>query len=141
VVLVSNDVALRAMAAAAAGRGYRASVVTPVLAGEARDVGLRLARELHGAGPGSALLYGGETTVTVAGRGRGGRNQEVALAASRELGDGEVVLALASDGRDNGDAARSRVSDSSSFLERTGDLLITGPTGANVADLIVALRR
>ncbi len=76
VTLVSNEVALRAMARAAENLGYAATLVTQTLAGEAREVGARVVRALDDAAPGTALLYGGETTVTVSGRGRGGRNLE-----------------------------------------------------------------
>ena len=99
--------------------------------------------------------------MTVTGGGRGGRNLEVALAAQRLVGDGEIVVTVASDGRDNGDfagavadsLARANArrlgldldahladNDSCGFFERTGDYLVTGSTGSNVADLIVALR-
>ena len=161
-IVVSNELALRAMAGAAAQLGYAATVVTATLAGEAREAGERMVGDLDAAAPGTALLYGGETTVTVTGRGRGGRNLEAALSALRSIGDARVVLTLASDGRDNGqfagalaDApgreharrlgldldARLADHDSYGFFERAGDYLLTGATGANVADLIVALRR
>jgi glycerate-2-kinase len=161
VVLVSNDVALRAMAAKAAELGYSPVIVTSTAAGEARETGERVVRELRAAAPGTALLYGGETTVTVTGHGRGGRNQELALAALRRVADGEIVVTVATDGHDNGDCAgavadsvaRARAQslgldiashladhDSYGFFARTGDHLITGSTGSNVADLIVALR-
>jgi glycerate-2-kinase len=161
VVLVSNETALQAMAARAGALGYAATIVTSTLAGEAREAGERVVRELRAEGAGAALLYGGETTVTVTGGGRGGRNLEVALAAQRLVGDGEIVVTVASDGRDNGDFAgavadvRARTGarrlgldldaylaahDSYGFFERTGDYLVTGSTGSNVADLIVALR-
>ncbi len=160
-VLVSNAVALRALEDRARALGYDARVVTATLAGEAREVAARVVGELRACPPGTALLYGGETTVTVRGRGRGGRNQELALAATRLVAAGEVVVALASDGRDNGDVAgaiadaetldRARAlgldpeallgdNDSGEFFERTVDRIVTGATGANVADLIIALR-
>ena len=145
----------------AAALGYAATVVTSTLAGEAREAGERVVRELRAAGERTALLYGGETTVTVTGGGRGGRNLEVALAALRVVGDGEIVVTVASDGRDNGDFAgavadaEARVNarrlgldldaylaghDSYGFFERAGGYLVTGSTGSNVADLIVTLR-
>ena len=159
---VSNEVALGAMAGRAGALGYAATVVTATLDGEAREAGERVVRELRASPAGTARLYGGETTVTVRGRGTGGRNQEVALSALRRVGAGEIVLALASDGRDNGDAAGALAdvparekaalhgldpdacladNDSGAFFERTGDRLLTGATGANVADLVVALKR
>jgi len=161
IVLVSNETALQAMATRAGALGYAATIVTSTLVGEAREAGELVVRELRAAAPATALLYGGETTVTVTGGGRGGRNLEVALAAQRLVGDGEIVVTVASDGRDNGDfagavadsLARANArrlgldldahladNDSCGFFERTGDYLVTGSTGSNVADLIVALR-
>lgn len=162
VVLVSNEVALEAMAAAARVEGLVAEVRTATLAGEARDVAARVVRDLRAAPGGTAHLYGGETTVTIAGAGRGGRNLELALAALGDVREDELVLTLATDGRDNGelagaiadavtrrDAQRAgadpasylAANDSYGFFERVPHALETGPTGANVADLIVALRR
>jgi hydroxypyruvate reductase len=162
VVLVSNLVALDAMAAAARSEGLAAEVQTATLAGEARGVAGRVVRDLRAAPRGTALLYGGETTVTVRGSGRGGRNLELALAALGEVRDDELVLTLASDGRDNGHlagaiadavtraaaeragadpASHLAANDSYGFFERVPHALETGSTGANVADLIVALRQ
>lgn len=163
-----NASALRAAADAAERLGYTARVVSDRLHGEARQLGAEIAaqalRARGGAADGpTALLYGGESTVTVTGDGRGGRNQELALAAALAL-DGEagvVVAALGTDGRDGpthaagaivdgGTARRGRErggepvaalarNDSGTFLEGAGELLVTGPTGTNVADLVVAL--
>ena len=161
VVLVSNQMALEAMAAAARREDMAAEVRTATLAGEAREVAARVVRDLHAAPAGTAHLYGGETTVTVRGTGRGGRNLELALAALREVRDDELVLTLASDGRDNGalagaiadavtrraaeragvdPAASLAANDSYGFFGRVPHALETGSTGANVADLIVAVR-
>lgn len=147
--------------------GYRPRVVTDALEGEARQVGDALAREALRAGDEGdrplALLWGGETTVTVRGHGRGGRNQELALAAALALQahPGVVVGSMGTDGRDGPtDAAGAVVdgatvergreagldarrhlddNDSHRFLSSTGDLLVTGPTGTNVNDVMVAL--
>jgi glycerate 2-kinase len=110
-----------------------------------------------------ALLLGGETTVTVRGRGSGGRNQELALALAMELegGDGIVAAALGTDGTDGttdaagaivdgGTVARAAeqgldarehldANDSHPLLRATGDLLVTGPTGTNVCDVVLVL--
>ncbi len=162
VVLVSNQIALEAMSAAARRAGFTAEVRTATLAGEARDVAARVLGDLHTVPAGTALLYGGETTVTVRGEGRGGRNLELALAALGGVRDDELLLTLATDGRDNGDLAGAVAdavtrrdaeragadpvaylasNDSYGFFVRVPHALETGPTGANVADLIVALRR
>lgn len=160
-LVVSNDVALEAMAAEARAQGYAPTVVTTTLTGEAREVGEQVVRALHAAPSRGALLYAGETTVTITGTGRGGRNLELALAALRLTREEELVMTVASDGRDNGDfagavadeAGRARAAalgldpddhlarnDSYTFFERTGDALLTGATGSNVADLILAVR-
>ncbi len=106
------------------------------------------------------MIAGGETTVTIKGNGKGGRNQELALAAVNELKDLEnvMLISLATDGEDGptdaagavvtGESARraellglfaadylSR-NDAYSFFEGLGDLVRTGPTGTNVNDLI-----
>ncbi len=119
---------------------------------------------------GVCLIYGGETTVTVRGNGKGGRNQELALAAAIELdaqADSRTrarvgIAALGTDGTDGPtDAAgamafadtvrraRERGLEARDYLERNdsyhyfaplGELIMTGPTGTNVADVIIALR-
>ncbi|HEU4556311.1 MAG TPA: DUF4147 domain-containing protein [Longimicrobium sp.] len=113
--------------------------------------------------PPLALLLGGETTVTVRGRGTGGRNQELALALALELEGcgGIVAAALGTDGTDGptlaaggmvdgetitraaaaGLNARDHLArnDSNPLLRATGDLLVTGPTGTNVCDVILLL--
>ncbi|MBT8250959.1 MAG: glycerate kinase, partial [Acidimicrobiia bacterium] len=137
-------------------------VVSTALTGEARDV----ARQIISAAPANPgmAIYAGETTVTVTGTGRGGRNQELALAAGIALGgiDDVVVASVGTDGRDGltdaagafgdgGTVARAAAvgldaaacladNDSNRLLEATGDLVITGPTGTNVGDLVVVYR-
>lgn len=161
VLLVSNELALRAMVHEAAVIGYTASVRTTSLTGEAREVGERIAKEIASAAPRTAYCYGGETTVTVQNpKGKGGRNQELALAALPHLGDAALILTLASDGRDNSDFAGALCdimtadkaemlgldparflaeNNSAAFFEQAGDYLMTGDTGANVSDLIIVL--
>jgi glycerate 2-kinase len=151
--------------------GYSARIVSDRLEGEARDVGEAVAAAAlqagaqHGDGAPAALLWGGETTVTVQGDGRGGRNQELALAAALRLeaADGvqAVVAACGTDGTDGptdaagaivdaGTVPRARAAgldarehlarnDAYPLLQAAGDLLVTGPTGTNVNDLVVAL--
>ncbi|MBI1723145.1 MAG: DUF4147 domain-containing protein [Gemmatimonadetes bacterium] len=160
-LVVSNGVALEAMVERARQGGLAARIADPAFAGEAREVAGRVVRELRAAAPGSAVLFGGESTVTVRAPGSGGRNCELALAALRLVREGECVVTLATDGRDNGDlagaiaddavrAAADRLgldcgafleaNDSHGFYRRAGGYLVTGATGANVADVIVALR-
>ncbi|MFP3229064.1 MAG: DUF4147 domain-containing protein [Nitrososphaeria archaeon] len=164
-VVLDNRPALAAAAAAARGLGYRAQVLTDSMEGEAREVG-RFLGSLAARGARRAQLAGGETTVTVLGGGRGGRNQELALGAAlqvRRLGMAARagVGALATDGVDGNspaagaalgsediasmdeDGARAalRESDSYGFLGRAGLAVVTGPTGTNVNDLAVVLVR
>ncbi len=162
-ILAGNRTAVGAARAALAAAGYVVRVEGSPLEGEARDVGRRLAgaAERMADGCRSALVAGGETTVTVRGPGRGGRNQELALAAALALDGrhGTVLLAAGTDGVDgasenagaivDGDTA-SRIrsagldpsalldgNDSATALEASGDAIRTGPTGTNVCDVVV----
>jgi len=148
--------------------GLNTLLLTSTLEGEARHVGVMfasIAHEVHSSGnpvskPGG-IVAGGETTVTVSGRGIGGRNQEIALAAASKLEDvdGIVVASLNTDGIDGPtDAAGVIVdgkilakatevglasdaflvdNDSYHFFSRLGDLIFTGPTGTNVNDISI----
>ena len=163
-LVADAGVAARAAFEAATSGGWTARVVTTELAGEAREVGRELAAAATDLGLGEMLILAGETTVTVTGDGRGGRNQELALAASIALaGRGDiVVLSLGTDGIDGmseaagafadgtavargaevgfGAADYLARNDSGTFLEAVGDAVICGPTGTNVGDLILVCR-
>jgi len=170
VVIGSNDIAAEAALSEASALGFNALLLTTYLEGEARDIGklaAALAKELvHRAKPvepPACLILGGETTVTVRGEGKGGRNQEIALAAGLALSGTEraLVVALATDGSDGptdaaggfadarsiqrgadaGLDARALLArnDSNAYLSATGDLLVTGPTNTNVNDLLFVL--
>lgn len=162
-LIASIGDALQAAAEEATRLGYQATVVTERMEGEAREVGRELAEFSRSAQTPAALLLGGETTVTVRGDGLGGRNQELALATAIALDGvpGVLAAALGTDGTDGptdaagaivdgGTVARGRTlgldagdhlrrNDAYPFLRATGDLLLTGPTGTNVADLILIL--
>jgi hydroxypyruvate reductase len=149
--------AVEAAGAAAERLGYRPRMVE--CAGEARDVGREHGAAARAMAPGEALISGGELVVTVTGEGRGGPNQEYALAAALALDGARRVSGLAADtdGIDgNGDAAgaffdgamaRPRrnaeaalaANDSGTFLDRRGALFRPGPTGTNVNDLRIIL--
>ena len=165
-IVASNFHSLRAAEAEASRRGYRTEVFGRDLAGEVHDTARRFANRLAllGAEPEpAALLAGGELTLRVTGDGRGGRSQEFALVAAAHLEGvaGAALLAAGTDGTDGPtDAAGAfadgtswsrarhqgfdpettlRNNDSWSLFRATGDLLITGPTGTNVMDLMVGL--
>ena len=165
-IIGSGSDAVEATLAKGERLGYHTLVLTTTLEGEAREVGKMLAavaREEASNGrpvPLPALiLAAGETTVTVQGTGKGGRNQELALSAALGIEglSGVVVASLGTDGRDGPtDAAGGMVdgetvgrmrergidpgeyleeNNSYKALEEAGDLIVTGPTGTNVADM------
>ncbi len=170
VIVGSNAMAIRAAREAASGLGYNALVLSSFVEGEAREVArlhAAIAREVLQYGnpvpPPACIISGGETTVTVRGSGKGGRNQEFALAAALEIEGLERVLIMSggTDGTDGQtDAAgafadgntvergRSEGLDAESYLARNdsynffaplNDLVMTGPTLTNVMDLRLVL--
>jgi hydroxypyruvate reductase len=154
----------------AAELGYGALMLTSSLQGEAREVAQVLAavgREIRGSGhpivmP-ACVLAGGETTVTIRGSGKGGRNQELALAAAAALAgsEGIAILSAGTDGTDGPTDAAGAYADGATcsrglllgmdprdhlqrndaypFFAALDDLLSTGPTRTNVMDLIVMI--
>lgn len=146
--------ALEAAAAKAKALGYAPRLLE--CEGEAREVGRAHAEMALAAEPGTAIISGGELTVTVAGSGTGGPNQEYALAAALRLAGRRGISGLAADtdGIDgNGEAAGAffggeawpsgeaalAENDSGGFLRERGALFVTGPTGTNVNDLRIIL--
>ena len=169
-IIGSNRLAAEAALAAAQREGFNALILTTFLQGEARVVGrvlAAIAREIadnnRPIGRPACVIAGGETTVTLRGDGRGGRNQELALAAVADLATapGALLVALATDGGDGPtDAAGAVVStttyqrardlgldvaaalarnDSYPFFDALGDLLRPGSTHTNVNDLALVV--
>jgi glycerate 2-kinase len=170
VIVADNATAARAAVDEALHLGCHALLLSTYIEGEAREVGRALAgiaREVaasgHPVGRPACIVAGGETTVTVTGAGRGGRNQELALAAARTLAGLPSVLlvSFATDGIDGPTDAAGAVADGATvdrahargldprrhlaendaypLLEATGDLIKIGPTHTNVNDLILIL--
>lgn len=163
-IVASLAQALDAVEVAAQRDGLAVRRLAARLDGEAAAQGARLARLLAD-GPAGLLLAGGETTVTLPARpGRGGRNQQLALAAGLQL-EGRSDLALLACGTDGidgasadagalidgGTGARIRdagldpvrqlaAADAGTALEAAGDLVHTGPTGTNVCDIVMGLK-
>ncbi len=159
----TNRQVVQAAARRAESLGFLSRILSTQMQGEAQQVGRAFAERLLRAPRPACLLAGGETTVTVSGRGRGGRNQELALAAALVLEGipGLAVMALATDGIDGPtDAAGAIVSgetlrlprsrgwnpvaaladnDAYPLLEAARALVFTGPTGTNLGDLAVGL--
>lgn len=161
ILLVSNQTALTTMKLKATELGFKAIIKTDILAGEAKTVGQMIVEDLKAASNKIVLLYGGETTVTVTKPGKGGRNQELVLSALLTLEENQLILAIASDGRDNTDFAGAIVdvvtktkarklnlepaqyledNNSYNFFRQTGDFILTGDTGINVSDLVIAIK-
>lgn len=166
VLIGNNQLALNAAAAKASTLGYAVQVISNTITGEARTVAGQLIKEAltYKAATPVCLLYGGETTVSLKGRGKGGRNQELALAASIALQNTHrsiTLLSAGTDGTDGPTDAAGAVIDQTTyskavqegiqpeqflnnndayhFFEKQGGLIKTGPTHTNVMDVIVLL--
>ena len=171
IILGNNRRALAQAEAAAQRADYRTLVLSSRIQGEAREVAKVLAavvQEIAASGQPlsrpAALLFGGETTVTVRGKGKGGRNQELALAALLALEGLEAPYAFLSGGTDGTDGPTDAAgavfgpaiweqirakqfdprafladNDAYHFFEPAGGLLKTGPTGTNVMDIGIVL--
>jgi len=166
VIVASNDIAAEAALQEARKRGFHALLLSTYVDGEAREVGKVLAalakEEATFSRPvpkPACLVLGGETTVTVKGKGKGGRNQEMALSAAISIEGFEdvIIVCLATDGTDGPTDASGALADgktvprarergldpwmylenndSYSFFATLQDLLMTGPTNTNVNDL------
>jgi hydroxypyruvate reductase len=169
-IVAGNLQALQAARSKAESLGYNTLLLSSTMDGETRDVArvhAALAREIRASGnpikPPACLLSGGETTVTIRGKGRGGRNQEFVLAAAMAIAglENALILSAGTDGTDGPtDAAGAvadgqtvlravekgldpdsflRDNDSYRFFQPLGDLLVTGPTLTNVMDLRIVL--
>ena len=167
VIVGSNRLAAEAAVEASRAWGLNALLLSTFVEGEARQVARvagALARELAGydrpVRRPACLIWGGETTVTVRGEGKGGRNQELALAAALAMEGvpGVILVALGTDGTDGptdaagavatgGTVIRARSlgldpaahledNDAYPFFDALDDLIRTGPTGTNVNDLL-----
>jgi hydroxypyruvate reductase len=170
VVVGSNRLAIQSAAQAARALGYQTIILSSTMQGETREVArvhAEILREVVSSGnpvqPPACLLSGGETTVTVRGAGKGGRNQEFALAAAIAAAElpNAVILAAGTDGTDGPtDTAGAMIdgttlaratamglspidhlnrNDSYAILDALGELFKTGSTGTNVMDLNIML--
>jgi hydroxypyruvate reductase len=169
-IVGSNMQCLEAAARKAKEMGYQTLILSSLVEGETREVA-----KVHGAilkeiirtgtplAPPACIISGGETTVTIRGKGKGGRNQEFALACGMEIAgwEGAAVFSAGTDGTDGPtDAAGAfadwrmverahergldpsaalHENDAYPFFERLGDLIITGPTNTNVMDIRILI--
>ncbi len=165
-IVGSNRLAVEACARRAGELGYRALILSTSITGETREIAAMHAAIARSAvesgqpvrGP-ACILSGGETTVTIRGDGKGGRNQEFALAAAIGIAglDNVLIFSAGTDGTDGPTNAAGamadggtlgRKPDACAFLDRNdsytyfaalGDLVITGPTNTNVMDVHIML--
>ena len=170
-IIGSNILALEAAEEEARKLGYKTLILSSMIEGETKDIAgahVAIAREIIKTGrplpPPCCIISGGETTVTIKGKGEGGRNQEFCLVSAnkiRDLPERVVILSGGTDGNDGPtDAAGGVVdplsikrgqaaglnaaeylenNDSYNYLKKTGDLLVTGPTNTNVMDVRLVL--
>lgn len=159
ILFVSSHQAILEMEEKARDLAYNTKIYSEQYEGEAKVLGKEIVKLSQ---KGVCLIGAGESTVTIRGKGKGGRNTEMALSALQEIKTNQVFVCVASDGRDNTDSAGAIVdtlvlqraknlnldpnkylqnNDSFSFFEQTGDLLITGKTGSNISDFFVLLEK
>ena len=171
VIVGSNKIALDAAEKRAKDLGYNTIVLSSLVEGESRDVAkffAAIAKEVSRTGTPvpkpACIIAGGETTVTIRGKGKGGRNQEFTLSAAIEIEgfEGVVILSAGTDGTDGPTDATGAIVDSNTckdarkkfnlnaeeflsrndsynFFKKTGDHIVTGPTMTNVMDIMISL--
>jgi hydroxypyruvate reductase len=169
-IIGSNFEAIIAAKQKAEGLGYTTLALSSMIEGETKDVAHvhgAIAREILKTGnpipPPACILSGGETTVTITGKGLGGRSQEFSLAMAIDIAGNESIVALSAgtDGTDGPTEAAGAVADTDTFkravsmgldprqflvnndsyhfFDQLGDLFITGPTNTNVMDMRIIL--
>ncbi len=172
IIIANNMTALLCAQKKAISLGYDSLILSSIIEGESKEVAKmhsKIAKGIIDSGhpikPPACILTGGETTVTLKGDGKGGRNQEFALACAQNLSDLKhaIILSCGTDGTDGPtDAAGAMVdyttinratalkmnselylknNNAYPFFENLGDLIKTGPTLTNVMDLQVVLVR
>jgi len=165
-IVANNELACRAAEEKARTLGYKTMLLTTSLTGEAKDIGKYLvdrARNYSVEDGKIVFISGGETTVTVKGGGKGGRNQEMILSSVKGLDNTDMVFAsFATDGVDGKSDAAGAIADgftltmaceknlepdkflgdnnSYGFFKDLDDLLLTGPTGINVMDIQIIIK-
>ena len=166
IIVANNILACAAAEKKAYELGYATNIITNSLKGEARDAGISLIEKIlekNSKNHRFALISGGETTVTIKGKGKGGRNQEMVLSTVNFLSRKNIVFSsFATDGIDGMSNAAGAIADfltlkkandlkldpefflddnnSNEFFDILGDLLITGPTGTNVMDIQIMIK-
>ena len=164
IIIADNVMACEKAKEIAHRKGYYSEVVSTSICGEAREIGRDIASYAKlSPRMKAAFIFGGETTVNVKGKGKGGRNQELVLGAIREIeGERIVIVSCGTDGIDGNSDAAGAIGDGTSmertkkmgmdadeylmnndsynFFKKLGDLIITGETGTNVMDIQVVVK-
>ncbi|MFQ5969680.1 MAG: glycerate kinase [Nitrososphaerales archaeon] len=169
-VIANNKLTCEASMNYLKARGINTTVLTTFLRGEASEVGIvvsSIASEINfrdkPVRKPAAVIMGGETTVAVKGRGKGGRNQELVLSASKGISEfgNTVIISIGTDGIDGNSNAAGAIADSSTFkraskmkldsdqflqnnnsntfFRKLGDTIQTGSTGTNVNDVLILI--
>ena len=165
-IVANNKLACIAAEKKAEELGYKTMLLTTSLDGEAKEVGKYLvgkAKNYHTYAKKSVFISGGETTVTIKGDGRGGRNQEMVLSSVEDINESDIVfVSFATDGIDGMSDAAGAIADpftykkslekgldlkkfldnndSYEFFRKIDDFLITGATGTNVMDIQIIIK-
>lgn len=164
-IIANNEIACNAAEKKAIEIGYKTMLLTTSLTGEAKEIGRYLvdkAKNFNKADGDFVFISGGETTVTIKGNGRGGRNQELILGAVEDIKNRDIVIAsFATDGIDGKSDAAGAIADgftlsrgkqkglnpndflkennSYEFFKKLDDLFTTGLSGTNVMDIQVII--
>ncbi len=157
-LLLTNDAALSVMREKAKALGFKPTILSKTFSQEANLVFRKIRQAAKKDRKHDLFIVGGEMTINVRGRGKGGRNQQAVLKSLTQIRDNEVFICAASDGVDNtvfAGAVSDRLAlakakklgldvkkflknnDSFNFFKKTKDYIKTGKTGTNVADLIL----
>jgi hydroxypyruvate reductase/glycerate 2-kinase len=157
IIIGSNKIALQHAKNRAVELGYSCEIVTDSLSGDVKIAADKIVSDILKSDK-DVLLFGGETTVNVKGKGKGGRNQELCLEVLKRIKDKPNItfLSAGSDGIDGntkvaGGVVKSsyyhedidsflKSNDSYNFLKREDALLVTGATGTNVMDIMIAMK-
>ncbi|MGC8663645.1 MAG: glycerate kinase type-2 family protein [Thermoplasmata archaeon] len=160
-IICNNEKALKAAETEGIRFGFNVINLGTIVSGEAKLVSGELYSKFSSLDKKSILISGGETVVTVNGGGKGGRNQELVLSLVNEIKENEVIASFGTDGIDGvTDAAGAvadystrkrssieeineylRNNDSYNFFKKMGTLIMTGPTGTNVMDVQILIKR
>jgi glycerate-2-kinase len=160
IIICKNSDSLKAVENKALALGYNVKNLGTIVSGEARVASSMLFDKFEKLPEKSVLISGGETVVTVRGKGKGGRNQELVLSSLNRIGENDVITSFGTDGIDGPTDAAGAVADYSTrkrseginimeylenndsytFFKKMGTLIITGPTGTNVMDVQIFMK-